>query len=64
MMGTQHWIDFYTRFASFAAMARQYGFYNEEVDKMEQSFWEMCPFPLTYRPEYFKKKVKTNVSDF
>jgi hypothetical protein len=64
MMGSQHWIEFYNRFAPFAAMARQYGFYNKEVDKMEQSFWEMCPFPLTYRPEYFKKKVKTNVSDF
>ena len=45
MMGTQHWIEFYQRFASFCAMARQYKFYMEEVDKMEQSLWEMCPFP-------------------
>ena len=63
MMGTQHWIDFYTRFAAFAAMAREYWFYKEEVDKMEQSFWEMCPLPHSYRADY-RKKVKTNVSDF
>ena len=63
MMGTQHWIDFYQRFAAFAAMAREYGFYREEVNNMEKSFWEICPLPLTYRENY-KKKVKTNVSDF
>lgn len=63
MMGTQHWIDFYQRFASFAAMAREYDFYVDEVGKMEQSMWEICPLPLSYRPEY-KKRVKTNVSDF
>ena len=63
MMGTQHWIDFYSRFAPFCAMARQYKFYVEEVDKMEQSFWDMCPLPHSYRPDY-RKKVKRNVSDF
>ena len=60
MMGTQHWIDFYSRFAPFCAMARQYKFYVEEVDKMEQSFWDMCPLPHSYRRDVVEK-VKDNV---
>lgn len=61
MLGTQHWIDFYNRFAPFAAMARQYSFYKKEVDDMEQSFWDMCPLPHSYKSDY-KKKVQNNVS--
>lgn len=61
MMGTTHWIEFYQRFAPFCAMARQYNFFKEEVDRMEQSFWAMCPLPQTYK-QNIKKKVNNNVS--
>jgi hypothetical protein len=44
-------------------MARQYGFFNKEVDEMEQAFWDSCPLPHSYKPDK-RKKVKTNVSNF
>lgn len=39
------WKILYDKFTEFAYLARQYNFYNEEVDKMENSLFEMCPIP-------------------
>jgi hypothetical protein len=64
MMGVVHWTEFYRKFQPFCAMARQYGFFNKEVDEMEQAFWDSCPLPHSYKPDKRKKKVKTNVSNF
>lgn len=35
MMGTAHWTEFYNKFSDFANMARQYHFYDKEVQEME-----------------------------
>lgn len=45
MMGTAHWTEFYNKFSDFANMARQYHFYDKEVQEMEYSLFEMCPLP-------------------
>lgn len=44
MIPSLQWHIFYGVFAEFAAMARQYHFFDEEVDKMEQSLFAMCPY--------------------
>lgn len=43
MMNNLHWVALYEAFAAFAAMARQYKFYDDEVNRMEKSLFEMCP---------------------
>ena len=63
MMGVEHWTEFYRRFQPFCAMARQYGYFSKQINDIEQAFWDMCPFPHSHKEEY-KKKVKSNVSDF
>lgn len=45
MIPTLQWHVLYDAFAVFAALARQYHFYDEEVARMEQSMMDMNPFP-------------------
>lgn len=45
MIPTLQWHILYDAFAAFAAMARQYHFYEEDVEKMEASLFEMSPYP-------------------
>ena len=44
------WTELYNKFAAFAYVARRQGFYVGQVQEMEYSLFEMCPFPKTYRP--------------
>jgi len=39
------WHLLFRAFAEFAALARQYHFYEDEVNKMEASLFEMSPYP-------------------
>lgn len=45
MIPTLQWHVLYKAFAEFAALARQYHFYEDEVSKMESSLFEMSPYP-------------------
>lgn len=45
MMGSAHWIEFYEKFSAFADMARRCHFYDDQVQEMEYSLFEMCPLP-------------------
>lgn len=44
MIPSLQWHFLYEAFSAFAALARQYHFYEAEVDKMETSLFEMSPF--------------------
>jgi hypothetical protein len=44
------WTELYNKFAEFAYAARRQGFYVGQVQEMEYSLFEMCPFPRSYRP--------------
>ncbi len=50
------WTELYNKFAAFAYVARRHSFYVGQVQEMEYSLFEMCPFPRNYRPD--KKGVK------
>ncbi len=45
------WSELYEKFAEFAYVARRQGFYNNTVQEMEYSLFEMCPFPRKYRSD-------------
>lgn len=45
------WTELYDKFAEFAYVARKQGFYVGQVQQMEYSLFEMCPFPRSYRPD-------------
>lgn len=45
MIPTLQWHVLYDAFAVFAALARQYHFYEDDVAKMEASLFEMSPYP-------------------
>lgn len=45
------WKELYDKFAAFAYTARRQGFYVNQIQEMEYSLFEMCPFPRTYRPD-------------
>lgn len=45
MIPALEWHLLFRAFAEFAALARQYYFYEEEVNKMEASLFEMSPYP-------------------
>ena len=45
MIPALEWHLLFRAFAEFAALARQYHFYEEEVNKMEASLFEMSPYP-------------------
>jgi hypothetical protein len=38
------WKELYTAFSKFAYLARKQHFYDEWVQEMEYSIFEMCPF--------------------
>lgn len=44
MIPTLQWHVLYDAFAVFAALARQYHFYDDEVNRMEASLFEMSPY--------------------
>lgn len=39
------WCELHSKFAAFATEARQHGFYLDEIQRMDQSLYEMSPFP-------------------
>ena len=43
-MTALEWHVLFRAFAEFAALARQYHFYDEEVARMEQSMLDMDPY--------------------
>ena len=45
------WSELYEKFAEFAYVARRQGFYNNTIQEMEYSLFEMCPFPRRFIPE-------------
>ena len=45
------WKELYDKFAAFAYTARRQGVYVNQIQEMEYSLFEMCPFPRTYRPD-------------
>ena len=45
------WTELYDRFAQFAYVARKQSFYVWQVQEMEYSLFEMCPFPRRFIPE-------------
>ena len=45
------WSELYDKFAAFAYVARRHGFYMGQVRDMENSLFEMCPFPRDYKPD-------------
>lgn len=45
MIPAPQWHVLYDAFAVFAALARQYHFYENDVAKMEASLFEMSPYP-------------------
>lgn len=57
MMGSAHWIEFYEKFSAFADMARRCHFYDEQVQEMEYSLFEMCPLPKRWVANKNNKKV-------
>ena len=58
MMGTAHWTEFYNKFSAFANMARQYHFYDKEVQEMEYSLFEMCPLPKSWKANNKKQSYR------
>lgn len=44
MIPSLQWHVLYDAFAVFAALARQYHFYEDDVAKMEASLFEMSPY--------------------
>ena len=44
------WTELHEKFAEFAYVARRQGFYVGQIQEMEYSLFEMCPFPRSYRP--------------
>lgn len=44
MIPTLQWHVLYDAFAVFAALARQYHFYENEISRMEASLFEMSPY--------------------
>ena len=52
------WKELYDAFAAFAYIARRQGFYVGDVQKMEHSLFDMCPFPKSYKPNWRKEKIK------
>lgn len=44
MIPTLQWHILYDAFAAFAAIARQYHFYEDDVAKMEAALFEMSPY--------------------
>lgn len=44
MIPALQWHVLYDAFAVFAALARQYHFYDDEVNRMEASLFEMSPY--------------------
>ena len=50
------WTELYNKFAAFAYAARRQGFYVKQVQEMEYSLFEMCPFPRNYKPNSQCKK--------
>lgn len=50
MIPALEWHLFFETFEKFAAMAREYHFYDEEIRKMEASIFQMSPIEL--RKEY------------
>jgi len=49
------WSMLYKAFAGFAHEARRYRFYLKEIDDMEESLFEMCPYPRSYRKNIAEK---------
>lgn len=45
------WTELYDRFTQFAYVARKQGFYVGQIQEMEYSLFEMCPFPRRFIPE-------------
>ena len=45
MIPALQWHVLYDAFAVFAALARKYHFYEDEVNRMEASLFEMSPYP-------------------
>lgn len=45
MIPALQWHVLYDAFAVFAALARQYHFYEDEVNRMEASLFEMSSYP-------------------
>ncbi len=43
------WTTLYNAFADFAYEARRHRFYMSQIDEMEDSLFEMCPFPKRFR---------------
>lgn len=39
------WTELYEKFAAFAYVARKQDFYQKQVQEMEYSLFNMCPFP-------------------
>lgn len=56
MIPSIQWHLFYKVFSDFAAMARQYHFYEPEVARMEASLFEMSPYPKHHKNEGGKAK--------
>lgn len=50
------WSELYEKFVAFAYVARRQGFYVNQIQEMEYSLFEMCPFPRNYRPDRCGKK--------
>ena len=44
-MTALEWHVLFRAFAEFAALARQYHFYEDEIEKMGASLLEMSPYP-------------------
>ena len=44
------WTELYNAFSKFAYVARKQHFYDQAVQEMEYSLFDMCPFPKSYRP--------------
>lgn len=44
MIPSLQWHLFYNVFEKFASMARQYHFYDDEINRMEASLFEMSPY--------------------
>ncbi len=50
------WTELYNKFAAFAYVARRQGFYVGQVQEMEYSLFEMCPYPRSYQPNGRREK--------
>jgi hypothetical protein len=49
-MNALAWRELYDKFVEFAYVARKQGFYVGQVQEMEYSLFDMCPYPRSYRP--------------